>query len=173
MFPDLTERQTNCGGVMGLRTIMIFPDFENGEIIDKIREKYDPLAKMVRPHITIVFPFDIQLSDEEIEKILDNRLNGIKAFEIEFQGFSKCEDKFGNYLFLEVVRGSDIIEDIHDTLYENEFKKLDLELPYTPHMTVGKLSSVDELNNAYEEIKDISCSFSSLIEKRKAKKEDK
>ena len=118
MFPDLTERQTNCGGVMGLRTIMIFPDFENGEIIDKIREKYDPLAKMVRPHITIVFPFDIQLSDEEIEKILDNRLNGIKAFEIEFQGFSKCEDKFGNYLFLEVVRGSDIIEDIHDTLYE-------------------------------------------------------
>ena len=79
---------------MGLRTIMIFPDFENGEIIDKIREKYDPLAKMVRPHITIVFPFDIQLSDEEIEKILDNRLNGIKAFEIEFQGFSDSSGYF-------------------------------------------------------------------------------
>lgn len=36
---------------MNLRTIMIFPDFENIEEIDKIRNKYDPLAKLVRPHI--------------------------------------------------------------------------------------------------------------------------
>lgn len=39
---------------MNLRTIMIFPDFYNMEVIDNIREKYDPLAKLVRPHITII-----------------------------------------------------------------------------------------------------------------------
>lgn len=40
---------------------MIFPDFENVEIIDNIRDKYDPLAKLIRPHITIVFPFDMEI----------------------------------------------------------------------------------------------------------------
>lgn len=42
---------------VSIRTIMIFPEFEEMEIIDEIREKYDPLARLVRPHITIVFPF--------------------------------------------------------------------------------------------------------------------
>ncbi len=32
---------------MSLRTIMIFPKFDNIDIIDEIREKYDPLAKLV------------------------------------------------------------------------------------------------------------------------------
>lgn len=49
---------------MSLRTIMIFPDLENMEVIDNVREKYDPLAKYVRPHITIVFPFEDEMSNE-------------------------------------------------------------------------------------------------------------
>ena len=48
---------------MKLRTIMIFPEFDNIEVIDKIREQYDPLANFVRPHITIVFPFDSERSN--------------------------------------------------------------------------------------------------------------
>lgn len=36
-----------------IRTIMIFPQFENIEIIDNIREQNDPLAKLVKPHITV------------------------------------------------------------------------------------------------------------------------
>ena len=31
---------------MSLRTISIFPDFYNMEVVDNIREKYDPLAKL-------------------------------------------------------------------------------------------------------------------------------
>ena len=46
---------------MSLRTIMIFPEFDNIDIIDEIRAKYDPLAKLVRPHITIVFPFEMDI----------------------------------------------------------------------------------------------------------------
>ena len=42
---------------MSERTIMIFPKFSNMEIIDRIRRNYDPLADLVRPHITLVFPF--------------------------------------------------------------------------------------------------------------------
>lgn len=55
---------------MSIRTIMIFPEFENMDIIDRIRDKYDSLARLVRPHITLVFPFENEMSNEAIEEIL-------------------------------------------------------------------------------------------------------
>lgn len=44
------------------------------------------------------------------------------------QGFSKCEDRFGNYLFLNVVTGMENITQLHDLLYSNEFSAFDLGL---------------------------------------------
>lgn len=41
---------------MTIRTIMIFPEFTNIELINQLRVKYDPLFNKVRPHITLVFP---------------------------------------------------------------------------------------------------------------------
>lgn len=87
---------------MSIRTIMIFPEFENMEIIDNIREKYDPLAQLVRPHITLVFPFENEMSNEMIEEILIKRLQDVKPFEIVLNGISMKEDRFGNYLFSEL-----------------------------------------------------------------------
>ena len=58
---------------MAQRTIMIFPDFEQMEIIESIRKKYDPLYQLVKPHITVVFPFDMDVSNEELSKILERR----------------------------------------------------------------------------------------------------
>lgn len=50
------------------RCIMIFPEFENMSVINGIRDKYDPLAKYVRPHITLVFPFQSDISSIELKK---------------------------------------------------------------------------------------------------------
>lgn len=111
-----------------LRTIMIFPDFENIEKIKEIREKYDPSATLVEPHITIVFPFESELKNTDIEKILNARLNDIAAFNIKLCGVSKQVDKFGNYLFLNVIEGQKEILKINKQLYNNEFKKFDLGL---------------------------------------------
>ena len=71
---------------MSLRTIMIFPEFENMDIIDRIRDKYDPLARLVRPHITLVFPFENEMSNETIEEIALRELKeecGITAEKLE------------------------------------------------------------------------------------------
>ncbi len=56
------------------RTIMIFPQFENIDIIDEIREKYDPLANHVRPHITLVFTFESSLTSIELKEHLEKCL---------------------------------------------------------------------------------------------------
>ena len=150
---------------MSIRTIMIFPEFENMEIIDEIREKYDPLAQLVRPHITLVFPFENQMSNNDIANILAERLKNIHPFELVLNGVSKQEDRFGNYLFLDVKEGNTEICTIHNILYENEFRTHNLGLGYKPHMTVGKLQTVEELNDAYENVKEINKEFKTVVNK--------
>ena len=150
---------------MSFRTIMIFPDFGNMEIIDAIRDRYDPLAKLVRPHITIVFPFESEMSNEELSSVLDLRLREIAPFDIVLQGFSKHSDSFGHTLFLNLEKGCESIKQIHDSLYANEFKPFDLGYEYVPHITVGKLPTEEELDAAYESIRNIGEAFTTRVRK--------
>lgn len=150
---------------MCLRTILIFPEFQNMEIIDNIRNQYDPLAGVIKPHITVVFPFESRMSNEELMHILNERLQGIKPFELKLGGVSKQEDAFGNYLFLNILQGTEVIGYIHQVLYDNEFKEFDIGLQYIPHMTVGKLPTVEALNSAVRNIGSISDTFSTIVNK--------
>lgn len=75
-------------------------DVENINIINDIRKKYDPLVDLVSPHITLVFPFESDLSNEELNLYIKECLSDIHPFKIELEGFSKQKDIYGNYLFL-------------------------------------------------------------------------
>ena len=148
---------------LSYRTIMIFPEFENIDVIESIREKYDPLAKLVRPHITLVFPFESEMSNDELSDILEERLEDVNAFDIEMKGFSKHSELYGNYLFLDIVKGQDDIRNIHDMLYKNEFEAYKLGFEYNPHVTVGSLVSESEMDEAYEKVKSQKEVFSTKV----------
>lgn len=150
---------------MSHRTIMIFPEFENQEIIDNIREKYDPLVGMVPPHITLVFPFESPMSNQELERVLNDRLISIKPFKLKLGGVSKQEDRFGNYLFLNVQQGEKELKCINQILYDNEFREFDAGLPYVPHMTVGKLATSQLMNEAFAEIESLDDIFDTVVRK--------
>jgi 2'-5' RNA ligase len=150
---------------MNKRTIMIFPEFENINIINDIRRKYDHLVDLVPPHITLVFPFDSDLTNEELNLYIKECLSDIHPFEIELEGFSKQKDRYGNYLFLNVVQGMNIIKEIHDTLYKDKLKEFDLGYDYIPHMTVGKLSSIKLLNKAFDDVNRCNDKFSTIVKK--------
>lgn len=137
---------------MSLRTIMIFPEFENIKVIDEMRLKYDPLANLVRPHITLVFPFESNINNAKLELLLIERLKKIKSFEIKLCGYSKQEDQYGYFLFLNVNQGSEELILIHKLLYESELKEFDLGYDYIPHVTVGKFSSKELLEKAYQDV---------------------
>ena len=62
----------------GKRDILIFPKFENINKIQELRNKYDPLSDLIAPHITIVFPFSDNISNEELIKKLTNLLKDFK-----------------------------------------------------------------------------------------------
>lgn len=131
---------------MTYRTIMIFPEFDNGEEIQKIRKEYDPLADLVPYHITLVFPFDEpDLSNQALSAFLAEKLNSTKPFYIRFKGLSQ-ED---SYLFLDCLEAAKKIRDLHDWLYEGTLsKQLRSDIPYKPHITVGHCQDIASAKNA-------------------------
>jgi len=144
---------------------MIFPEFENIDVINDIRKKYDPLADLVLPHITLVFPFDSELTNEELNLHLKECLSDIQPFKMELEGFSKQINNYGNYLLLNVVQGIDEIKNIHDRLYKGRLKQFDAGYDYVPHMTVGNLSSIDLLNKAFDDLNKCNDIFSTVVKK--------
>ncbi len=150
---------------MRLRTIMIFPKFENIDVINDIRKKYDPLADLVLPHITLVFPFDSELTNEELNLHLKECLSDIKPFKMELEGFGKQINNYGNYLLLNVVQGIDEIKNIHNRLYKGKLKQFDPGYDYIPHMTVGKVSTLELLNKAFDAVSNYSDKFSTVLKK--------
>ena len=145
-----------------LRTIMIFPHFSNIEIINEIRDRYDPLSKFVSPHITIVFPFESEMTNDELEEKLTGSLKDVEPFELVLHGFSKTSD---NFLFLDIEKGQDVIKTVHDELYLQYFQEYDLGLPYIPHMTVGKFNNNQELDRAYEYVNKTDAYFQTTVRK--------
>ena len=150
---------------MNTRTIMIFPEFENIDAINDIRKKYDPLADLVLPHITLVFPFDSDLTNEELNLYLQECLSDIHPFKVKLEGFSKQEDRYENYLFLNVVQGMDVIKRIHDMIYKDKLKQFDVGYDYVPHMTVGKVSSMELLDKAFDDVNKCNDEFSTIVKK--------
>lgn len=96
---------------------------------------------------------------------LKESLSAIQPFKVELKGFSKQENKYGNYLFLNVVQGMDVIKNIHDRLYNDKLKQFDAGYNYVPHMTVGKVSSMELLDKAFNEVNKYNDKFSTVVKK--------
>lgn len=136
------------------RSILIFPKLTNIDIINEIRRKYDPLSDLVMPHITLVFPFISSLDSNMVEKEVEKVTDCIRPFSITLQGIKKHISPDGYYLFLELIEGIESIQTLHDALYEDFFSPFyRKEFEYIPHLTIGKFSSKEAMNQAYQELK--------------------
>lgn len=148
------------------RCIMIFPKFENGQIIDKVREQYDPLANHVRPHITLVFPFDSDIKTTELKKHISFALSKITAFEIILNGITST-NSFGKYLFLNIQKGNDEIIELHKRLYtgilQNYYPEWLKGKTFLPHMTVGSFDNKEKFEMAINETRNIVDFFKTTI----------
>ena len=57
---------------MKLRDILIFPKFDNIEKIQAVRKEKDRLYEKIMPHITLVFPFWDDISDNDLVMQLED-----------------------------------------------------------------------------------------------------
>ncbi|HHZ5402266.1 TPA: 2'-5' RNA ligase family protein [Bacillus cereus] len=124
-----------------MHTILFFLNNMSIDKIENIRQKHDPLFKLIPPHITIVFPFKSNISNGELKSHILNLSRGIGKIEIEF---ANRITSVGNYLFLEVERGKEQIVKLHDMLYTEPLRQfLKEDIPYIPHVTVGRKESAE------------------------------
>ena len=144
----------------GKRDILIIPKFSNIHKIQMIREKYDELFDIIEPHITLAFPFKSNISNEKLKQQLTDIIKNINPFRIKCKGITLRKDKRINtyYIFLNIVEGKEIINEINHKIYENILKNVDIKkYNYEPHITLGNTNDPNEkieLNEEFETIVD-------------------
>jgi 2'-5' RNA ligase len=146
---------------------MIFPKFKNMEIINKIRDKYDPAAKFVEPHVTLVFPFESDIETDVLKEHVRTAIKGIKPFKMSLKGITSKES-FDNYIFVEVANGSHEIIKLYKNLYTGILEKHHPNwlhnTKFVAHMTVGKLATKEEVFTALKDLAHIDTSFKTTID---------
>ena len=130
---------------IGKRDILIFPKFDNIDIINKVRDKYDRLADLVNPHITLAFPFNDEISNNDLINRLSSLLENYSPFKVTFKGVSLSSD---NYILLNCIEGSKEILKLHDDIYEiiipNHYNE---SITYIPHITLGQADSLRDFSD--------------------------
>ncbi|MEM7016421.1 MAG: 2'-5' RNA ligase family protein [Pseudomonadota bacterium] len=150
------------------RAILLFPNGKQLDTIQEIRRKYDPLAELVPPHITLVFPFQSDISTSDLESHLKASAKDINRFTAAFQ---KANVVGSEYVFLSVDQGVDIITDLHDRLYTSVLAPyLKREIPYQPHLTLGRTTNKETLvracNEANQKVHSLELEVTSIIIER-------
>ena len=146
------------------RAVILFPKFNNIDTINNIRGKYDPLANYIAHHITIIFPFESDLTTHELKEHFNKSLIGMKNFKIMLKSITG--DYRDGYLFLNVKKGNDNIIELHDKLYSGLLEKfLFRKVTYCPHLTVGRVFEEKEFDNAVDELSCYNENFEAVIDK--------
>lgn len=146
------------------RCILIFPEIANIDVIERVRAKYDPSYTLVRPHITLVFPFESDIGAADIEAHARAALKGFEPFPVTLQGITE-QRGFDNYMLLNVHQGKNTLKEMHRRLYSG---MLEQYLPnwcrtFEPHMTVGRLADPARFAAALEETRGMCELFTTCV----------
>ena len=118
--------------------------------------------KKRKPHITLVYPFEIK-NQKDLEKHIKKSIKDIKPFKITLKGFHKS--KKGYYLALAIDQGKSQIMKIYRNLNSRILKDFkNPKIPrYVPHMTLGKFKSKKEIDKIIKNLKPQNLEFSTKI----------
>ncbi len=146
---------------MEKRAIVVFPKFDGLHLIEQLRRRFDPLVSVIKAHITLVFPFESDLTTEQLHSHIRRAVHDIHPFRVRLQGIIEQE---GGYLFLNVTRGNNQLIELHDRLYSGLLAAyLSSEHTYVPHVTVGHLTDRTAFVEALEATKAVNTSFQATV----------
>ena len=123
--------------------IVAFPALECADVVEWLRERFDPHAGLLAAHVTLVFPF----TDPAVERILERHVAeavaGIESFDIEVASPTADDER---YLFLELTEGVERFAEMHDRLYSGILAgHRSTSHRYQPHVTIGHLSEAEDV----------------------------
>ena len=140
------------------RDILIIVNFPNIDKIREIQKKYYDIADKIEPHIAVTFPFDSDISDEELYEKLSKAVEKYKPFKITCHGVSTPVGE-SDYRFLNVIENKDMIKSMSDDIYKSiipgELEYRD-RYNYDPHISLADmpLDEEIELDETFEMIVD-------------------
>jgi len=129
------------------RDVLIMVDFPNIGKIKEIQKKHYDIADKIEPHIAVTFPFDSDLSDEELYEELSKVVEKYKPFKITCHGVSTPVGE-PDYRFLNVAENKEIIKSMSDDIYKSiipgELEHLDKH-NYVPHISLANIPLDEEI----------------------------
>ncbi len=132
------------------RVIFVEPQIEDSKVILNIFKNHNPDSSFVKPHICLVFPFESDLETRELESIFNDVFSKYRSFYIQLSGLSVSYEKRNNFLFLNAIDEKSILKQMSSNLYNRLGDNAKLKGQYTPHITIGKSKSAEEINQTYE-----------------------
>ncbi len=147
---------------------LAFPklDQPNQSWVNRIREQNDPDFQKVRPHFTLMFDCADIPVDAYVQHV-ENIAKASKAFRFHARRISLGVDYFGTsgYAFLVPDEGHSNLLAHHDHLYAGPLSTyLALNLPYIPHITLGKCRSLSDAIAFCDELNGEIISISGIID---------
>lgn len=130
--------------------------------IEQIRKKYISNYKKFEPHITLVYPFEIENQDKLKEHIFES-IKLFEPFEISLKGLQKSAK--GYYVYLLVDKGKEKIVSLHEKLNGgilNHFRNPDMP-KYIAHLSLGVFGSEEERERAIKDIYKMNIGFDMKI----------
>ncbi len=73
-----------------------------------------------------------------MKELVKEKSKAFSPFRLSMQGIVKYQENGEQYLFLQVKEGAEEIRRLHDSLYQGMLAAFKKDIPYVPHMTVGK-----------------------------------
>jgi 2'-5' RNA ligase len=130
--------------------------------LERVRGKYNKESHKYKPHITLVYPFEVE-SQHELKKHIQKSLENFKPINLRLKGLKKS--KKGYYLYLLIDKGKEEIIQIYKKLNSGllkDFKNKDMPT-YIPHLSLGVFKNKKEIDNAIKEVSKLNLSFNYKI----------
>ena len=103
--------------------------------INQLRERYDPQAGWIGPHVTLMFPVPESAGEANLVHHIEDVLSRWRPFPIRLKGLEKSWD---DYLFLLVREGRENVARLHDEIYMGVLAGYPNEdAVFVPHLTLG------------------------------------
>jgi 2'-5' RNA ligase len=126
-----------------------FPSFEGIERIESFRAKHDPMARLVRAHLSLVFPFSTAQSALQVSTHVQRVVSRFPPIAVTFRPVRLFANEF---VFLMATRGAAAVVELHDRLYTRSLRaKLRRDLSYEPHITLARNADLAALEGAFAE----------------------
>jgi 2'-5' RNA ligase len=118
-----------------------------GEFVEKLRQELHPAAPHLGAHVTILPPRRLHGTEQQALDLLEEICGRVDPFEIEL-GDVETFVPVTPTIFICLARTAYRLRELHDQL-DRDSLKCSEEWPYMPHMTIAKMASQAQAEQAY------------------------